>query len=77
MLIYLRETLLILDQDGRIVAIGIGQMEDPEAWQEFIDDWLKDMEWAKANIRFPAEEDRRGPFKTVTCGISYGGGQKV
>ena len=74
MLSVYRETLLILDEEGRIIAIAVGPFEDPEVWQQLIDNWLKKAQWAKENMRFPDEEDRRGPFKTITIGISYGGG---
>ena len=35
------------------------------------------MQVAKGRLSFKRKPDRRGPFKTVATGLSYGGGQMV
>lgn len=32
---------------------------------------------AQEKLQFPKRQDRRGEFRTLAIGVSYGGGQKV
>ena len=77
-----RKTLLILDKEGRIVAILVGQPDDPE-WLYVINDAAEVMQEVQ---RLGAESDlfsekslahRQGEFLAIPVGVSFGGGQVV
>jgi hypothetical protein len=73
---------LILDVHGRIIAILLGRPEDP-AWDDVIRDAVEAMRRARragrasGAFRPKDEVHRRGHFLALSCGVSFGGGQKV
>ena len=68
---------MILDKEGRIIAFGVGPPLNDATWAAAVEEFLKAMEIARSKLKFNKHGDRRGPFKTVAAGVSYGGGQKV
>ncbi|KAJ6477130.1 hypothetical protein C8R47DRAFT_974832 [Mycena vitilis] len=76
-----RNPLLILDRDGRIIAVFVGAPEDPE-WPEVVSKAMAALDEARRDgIRTGAFDDgdefhRRGLFLKVGGGVSYGGGQR-
>ncbi|KAJ7733635.1 hypothetical protein B0H16DRAFT_1328095 [Mycena metata] len=71
---------LIVDSEGRIIAILLGTPEDPD-WEEVIRDAVKAMARARRIARqqgaFRAGSvHRRGRYLPLTSGTSFGGGQK-
>lgn len=77
-----RDPKLILDDQGRIIAILLGTPEDPE-WPEVIKDAVKDLARARRQARRYGSWNpgsafhRRGWYLPLTCGVSFGGGQIV
>jgi len=77
-----RKTLLILDKEGWIVAILVGQPDDP-GWLYVIDDAAKVMQEVQqmgAELDLFSEKSldhRRGEFLAIPVGVSFGGGQTV
>ncbi|KAJ6447696.1 hypothetical protein C8R45DRAFT_850719 [Mycena sanguinolenta] len=76
-----RNPLLILDRDGRIIAVFVSAPEDPE-WQSVADEAAKALkEVREEGLRTGAfavghNSHRRGRFLTLKGGVSHGGGQK-
>ena len=77
-----RKTLLILDSERRIVAVLVGQPQDPE-WVCVVGEATKVMQDVR---RLGAEMDlfsgqglshRWGEFLAILVGVSFGGGQTV
>ena len=52
------------------------QPNDP-TWQESTAELLKAVDEAGKKLVLDGREDRRGDFKTIAYGVSYGGGQTV
>jgi len=77
-----RKTLLILDKVGRIVAVLVGQPDDPE-WVYVIKDAaevLEEVQQLGADMDLFSEKSldhRRGEFLAIPVGVSFGGGQTV
>lgn len=77
-----RKTRLILDKKERIIAVLVGQPEDPQ-WRDTINaaaKVLQEVERLGAEESLFAEkwlDHRRGEFLAVPVGVSFGGGQKV
>ncbi|KAJ7510737.1 hypothetical protein B0H11DRAFT_1701179 [Mycena galericulata] len=60
---------LIVDAEGRIIAVLLGAPEDPD-WDNVVNEALKAMHgW------YPSPH-RRGLYLPLTTGVSFGGGQK-
>lgn len=77
----LRDPKLIVDSEGRIIAILLGTPEDPD-WPDVIRDAVKAMARARRIARhqgaFRAGRiHRRGRYLPLTSGVSFGGGQRV
>ena len=68
----------IVDKDGRIIAILVGQPADP-GWPSAHRSAHAALQAARKRCRFPKKstKHRRGDFPALSAGISYGGGQKV
>ncbi|KAJ7447606.1 hypothetical protein B0H11DRAFT_1744925 [Mycena galericulata] len=69
---------LILDSEGRIIAILLGAPEDPE-WPNVVNEALKAMARARRRARqhgWSPSPHRRGLYLPLTAGASFGGGQK-
>ena len=77
-----RKTLLILDSEGQIVAVLVGQPEDPE-WVYVIGNAMKimwDVQQLGAEMDLFSEKglsQRQGEFLAIPVGVSFGGGQMV
>jgi hypothetical protein len=77
-----RKTLLIVDSKGRIVAVLVGQPEDPE-WVSVIGDAAKVMQGVQQQgvdmdlFSDKCLDHRRGEFLAIPVGVSFGGGQTV
>lgn len=76
------KTRLILDKDNRIIAVLVGQPDDP-FWKDEVKAAAKVMQEAE---RLGADSDlfaekslhhRRGEFLALPAGVSFGGGQTV
>ena len=71
-----------MDSEGRIVAVLVGQPEDPE-WAYVIGDATKimrDVQQLGAKMDLFSEEGlshRRGEVLAIPVGVSFGGGQMV
>ena len=70
------KTFGLTDADNRLFLV-CAPGPDTKDWPQVTSDFVAADLDAKSQIRFPKEEDRRGPFKTVTYGVSFGGGQQV
>lgn len=82
-----RTPVLIIDCEGRIVVILAGRPNDDD-WDESMERLQGVLANASESLDFggynslPAPsrgpaENRRGGYKTVAVGVSYGGGQRV
>jgi len=76
------KTRLILDKKERIVAVLVGQPDDPR-WRGVIDDAtgvMREVERCGADMELFTQKTlhhRRGVFLAIPAGVSFGGGQKV
>jgi hypothetical protein len=77
-----RKTRLILDKMERIVAVLVGQPDDPQ-WRDNVDTAagvMREVEELGANADLFTVESlrhRRGEFLALPAGVSFGGGQTV
>ncbi|GJE87348.1 hypothetical protein PsYK624_034310 [Phanerochaete sordida] len=69
-------TGVICDDDRNICAVLEGIPGPQEAWREVRVEATRAVAEAGGSLRFGNRRDRRGPFKTIAVGVSYGGGQK-
>ena len=67
----------LTDEDDRVIAVFVGPPSGDDTWPNVVEGARAAMADAKRNIRFSGKQDRRGEFKTVATGLSYGGGQMV
>ena len=69
----------LLDRCGRVFAVLAGSPKDAEQWSKVLEEAQEEMEKARAAYKFDPKKTihRRGKYATITCGISYGGGQRV
>lgn len=76
-----RSILRILDEESRIVGFGVPPPADEEgrtSWHETITQFTDVMTKAREALNnIHCKRDRRGKFRIMAVGISYGGGQKV
>ncbi|KAJ7662670.1 hypothetical protein DFH06DRAFT_1190599 [Mycena polygramma] len=75
-----RDPKLIVDAEGRIIAILLGTPEDPD-WADVVADAVRAMRRARRLARrhrawSPGQQHRRGRYFLLTAGPSYGGGQR-
>lgn len=78
LLTLLRSTsVAILDSEGRIVAVLVGQPSNDPSWEQVHQDAAAKLERARRECRFSAKQrsHRRGRFPALATGISHGGGQ--
>ncbi|KAJ7821626.1 hypothetical protein B0H14DRAFT_3875864 [Mycena olivaceomarginata] len=71
---------LIVDSEGRIIAILLGQPDDPD-WENVVKEAAKALRHARCSARragvwFPGSSHRRGTYYSITAGASFGGGQR-
>jgi hypothetical protein len=67
--------VLIVDRDGRLIAILGGRPED-ENWQKVQDEAQEHLQEACDRLKTKKGcTHRRGEFATLSCGVSHGGGQ--
>ncbi|KIY44564.1 hypothetical protein FISHEDRAFT_51263 [Fistulina hepatica ATCC 64428] len=70
-----RTTTPICDDRGRIVVVLAGQPNDL-TWADVHQDAVKALNRAHADVNWASEQQNpRGAFDSLFCGISYGGGQ--
>ena len=69
----------LLDRSGRVFAVLAGSPKDTEGWKEVLREAKDALEYARAAYKFEQKKivHRRGKYAAITCGISYGGGQRV
>ncbi|GJE85100.1 hypothetical protein PsYK624_011770 [Phanerochaete sordida] len=69
-------TVVLCDEVRNICGVleGIPGQQDP--WKEVRIEAARAAAEAGKSLRFGNRRDRRGPFKTIAVGVSYGGGQK-
>ena len=76
------KTRLILDKKERIVAVLVGQPDDP-LWGGTVDaaaEVMREVERCGAGMDLFTEKTlhhRRGEFLAIPAGVSFGGGQTV
>ncbi|KAJ7076282.1 hypothetical protein B0H15DRAFT_955806 [Mycena belliarum] len=74
-----RDPRLIVDAEGRIVAILLGKPEDPD-WDNVVVEAVKAMYRARVHVRkagmWSPSTHRRGRYMALSAGVSFGGGQK-
>ena len=76
------KTRLILDKKERIVAVLVGQPDDP-LWGGTIDaaaGVMQEVERCSAGMELftaKTQHHRRGEFLAIPAGVSFGGGQTV
>ncbi|KAJ7260058.1 hypothetical protein C8J57DRAFT_1233078 [Mycena rebaudengoi] len=77
-----RAPKLILDIEGRIIAILLGRPDDPN-WDAIVDDAHRAFErarrlaLARGALRRKNVRHRRGNYTAISTGVSFGGGQQV
>ncbi|KAJ7900457.1 hypothetical protein B0H13DRAFT_2336660 [Mycena leptocephala] len=75
-----KDPKLVVDSEGRIVAILLGEPDDPE-WAHVVAEAAKALRRARrsamrAGIWRPGSSHRRGTYYSITAGVSFGGGQR-
>jgi hypothetical protein len=71
-----------LDKEERIIAVLVGQPEDPH-WRDVADaaaELMQEVECLGASMDLFTEKSlhhRRGEFLAIPAGVSFGGGQTV
>jgi hypothetical protein len=80
-LTYLSTARPIMDGDGRVIAILVGRPKDikDEEWKQMEKEAVELIEKEQKNFVFTKKQQqhRRGPYPTVSTGVSFGGGQQV
>ena len=70
-----RQTLAIVDQKQRIIAVCVGRPNGDETWEGMHQEASEILRVARDKIFF-RKKNPRGNFSHLSFGISYGGGQK-
>ncbi|KAF9036136.1 hypothetical protein BJ165DRAFT_1316006, partial [Panaeolus papilionaceus] len=67
----------LLDESGAMYGLLAGQPGDESDWQQIAKDAAFRMEKARKQCVFGHDDHQkpRGPFPTLRCGVSHGGGQ--
>ncbi|KAJ7429395.1 hypothetical protein B0H11DRAFT_1768203 [Mycena galericulata] len=82
-LIHARHPMVIVDPDGRIVAVFVGKPDDPKWDTEAIQGACRAMDRAARKglatgaLTSKDRDHRRGAYLSLTTGVSFGGGQKM
>lgn len=69
------QTLVIVDQKERIIAVCVSRPEGDETWESTHQKGSEILGVAGDKIFFGNKANRRGNFSALSFGISYGGGQ--
>lgn len=64
----------LLDNDGRILMVCLGFPRGTETWHDAMRQAADSLEKAGQKLHFH-NKNRRGNFRTLSVGISFGGGQ--
>jgi hypothetical protein len=74
---FISTTILILDSQGRIIAILAGHPIDDKEWDKICRQAAQKLEEARSKLGMSSNPagHRRGKFSTLGTGFSYGGGQ--
>ncbi len=72
-----RSPLGLVDAEGRLFGVFVGPPTGDPTWAQVSTGVRVAMQRAKQRLRFKKKLDRRGTFKTIAVGLSYGGGQTV
>lgn len=67
---------LLIDEDREVCSVLGGFPGLPEVWKGVRAEANDAVAEAGKSLRFSKHGDRRGPFRTIAVGVSYGGGQK-
>ncbi len=75
---FFRDSVLITDKDGRVIAMIAGHPDDPD-WDKLQEEAAKRLETLRKDCLLSSDQHvhRRGRFAALSCGISYGSGQTV
>ncbi|KIP02061.1 hypothetical protein PHLGIDRAFT_52988, partial [Phlebiopsis gigantea 11061_1 CR5-6] len=68
--------MVLTSKDNEIFAALPGRPVNDPTWDATTKGVVAAMQHAEMRLRFSKKRDRRGPFKTIASGVSYGGGQK-
>ena len=69
--------MVLTSKDNEIFAALPGRPVDDPTWEATTQGVIAALQRAERKLRFSSKRDRRGRFKTIASGVSYGGGQKV
>lgn len=69
--------MVLTSKDNEIFAALPGRPVNDPTWDATTKGVVAAMRRAEMRLHFSKKRDRRGPFKTIASGVSYGGGQKV
>ncbi len=72
-----RSPIGLTDAEGRLFGVFVGPPAGDSTWAQVTAGVRVAMQHAKQRLRFKKKLDRRGRFKTIAVGLSYGGGQTV
>lgn len=72
-----RTPLGLVDSAGRVIGVFVGPPTGDPTWPAVMKGVEAALAEAKRTLRFSKKQDRRGTFKTIAAGLSYGGGQTV
>ncbi|KAI0795175.1 hypothetical protein BC629DRAFT_1286708, partial [Irpex lacteus] len=65
----------LVDSAGRVIGVFVGPPTGDPTWPAVMKGVEAALAEAKRTLRFSKKQDRRGTFKTIAAGLSYGGGQ--
>lgn len=73
-----RTSTPIVDNDGRVIAVLVGQPDDPD-WHNVASAAYDALTDAASRLKFSSKikNHRRGRFPALNYGISHGGGTEV
>lgn len=68
---------VLTSKEGKVFGALPGRPVNDSTWDENNAGVVRALERAAQKLKFSSKRDRRGTFRTIASGISYGGGQKV
>ena len=68
---------VLTSKEGRLFSALPGRPLNDPTWDETTAGVEAALQRAEMRLQFRNKWDRRGAYKTIASGISYGGGQKV
>ena len=69
--------MVLTSKTGEIFGTLPGRPVNDPTWDGVMRGVVAAIERAKRRLKFGKKQDRRGTFRTIASGVSYGGGQRV